>query len=161
MRYSFIAMDQVRSQRQQRFIAKIRRDKKAGKDYDGTLWRNTSKRKNVRADADAEGKRRIDEMVDKGWYGYDDSDNGTIDTFIAKIRTDLDRFTTAESKILENHGHFCADIAIRAFLPYYLNENAPFKPPHASEEYLDDKRVREHLKHSASRWRFLKRRFLP
>jgi NTE family protein len=158
-RYSSIAMDQVRSRRQWELIAKIKRSKKHNYDYDGALWRNGSKRKNFRANADADGRRRIDERVENGWYGYDDSDGGTIDTCIAKIRTDLDRFTTAEAKILENHGYFNADIAIRSFLPEFLSDSAPFTVPHNKPQYLDDSEVRKNLRGSNSRWRFLERYF--
>jgi NTE family protein len=159
-RYSAIAMDQVRGQRQRWFIETVTSKAAAAEDYKGTLWRNASKRKKFRRKAGADGKRRIDERIAKGWYGYDDSKDGTIDKYIAKIRTDLDRFTTAEAKILENHGYFNADIAIRAFLPEMLDEDkAPFKVPHAQDEYLDDARVRGHLKGSSSRWGFIKRYF--
>lgn len=158
-RYSSIAMDQVRSRRQWEFIAKIKRSEKNGDDYNGALWRNAGKRRNYRQNADADGRRRIDEQLAQGWYGYDDSDDGTVDNWIAKIRTDLDKFTTAESKILENHGYFNADIAIRAFLPEFLTDAAPFKVPHDEQQFLDDRAVRNHLAGSASRWRFIQRYF--
>ncbi|MDJ0918274.1 MAG: patatin-like phospholipase family protein [Woeseiaceae bacterium] len=158
-RYSSIAMDQVRSRRQWEFIARIKQAEKHGDDYNGALWRNASKRKKFRQSADADGRQRIDKLVEQGWYGYDDSDDGTIDNWIARIRTDLDKFTTAESKILENHGYFNADIAIRAFLPEFLSDAAPFKVPHDDQQYLDDAEVRKHLKGSASRWRFIQRYF--
>jgi NTE family protein len=158
-RYTSIATDQVRSRRQSGFIAKIKRSKKYSENYDGALWRNASKRRNFIADAPDDGKARIQEMMENGWYGYDDSDKGTIDNYIAKIRTDLDRFTTAEAKILENHGYFNADIAIRAFLPEFISESAPFEVPHSDAQYLDDNLVRKHLKGSESRWRFVERYF--
>ncbi len=158
-RYSSIAMDQVRSRRQWEFMAKIKRSKKHDYDYDGALWRNGGKRKNYRQSADADGRRRIDELVENGWYGYDDCDNGTIDKWISRIRTDLDKFTIAESKILENHGYFNADIAIRAFLPEYLSDSAPFTVPHNEQQYLDETEVRKHLTGSGSRWRFIQRYF--
>lgn len=158
LRYSSIAMDQVRSQRQQRFIAKIKRDQKAGKDYNGALWRNASKRKSYRQNADADGKKRIDAMIEKeNWYGYDDSENGTIDKYIATIRTDLNSFTEAEAKILENHGYFCADIGIRGFLPEYLPIVDNFQPPHGDELFLSDAEVRGHLRFSSSRFKNLAR----
>ena len=51
--------------------------------------------------------------------------------FIAKVRTDLNGFSEAESKILENHGYFLADAAIRAFLSDLVQGGLPeLKPPH-------------------------------
>ncbi len=159
LRYSTVAMDQVRSLRQRWFIANIKRAKKEGRDYKGAMWRNASKRKNFFDNADAEGKKRIEAMIEKGWYGYEDTEGGTIDTHISQIRTDLDRFTTAEAKIIENHGYFNADIAIRAFLPEYLSDDAPFTVPHSQDTYINETSVRLHLKGSHSRIRFIARYF--
>ena len=45
--------------------------------------------------------------------------------FIAKIRTDLDSFSDAEASVLENHGYWLADAAIRVHVPELLPENIP------------------------------------
>jgi hypothetical protein len=51
--------------------------------------------------------------------------------FIARIRTDLNGFSEAESKILENRGYVLADAAVRAFLPDFVRGGWPeLKPPH-------------------------------
>jgi len=51
--------------------------------------------------------------------------------FIAKVRTDLNGFSEAESKILENHGYLLADAAVRAFLSDLVQGGWPeLKPPH-------------------------------
>ena len=158
-RYSLIAMDQVRGQRQRWFIESVKSKAARSAEYNGTIWRNASKLTDFEDKADDAGRARLEAMKKSGWYGYDASENGTIEKYIAKIRTDLDRFTTAEAKILENHGYFCADVAIRTFLPEFLSDSAPFHVPHADSEYLDDSRVRKHLNGSASRWKFVHRYF--
>lgn len=160
MRYNSIAMDQVRALRQNRLIAKLQREKRNPKGKRGTLWRNASKRSSFRKDADQDAKQQIEDLISAGWYGYDDSDGGTIDTYLAQIRTDLDRFTTAEAKILENHGYFCADIALRTHVSHLIDPNIPFQVPHDEEQYTDDDQVKKHLKNSASRMRFIHRRFV-
>jgi len=52
--------------------------------------------------------------------------NLLIKNFIASIRTDLDSFSEAEAAVLENHGYWLADAAIRKHLPE-LAKSAP--PP--------------------------------
>jgi NTE family protein len=160
-RYASIAMDQVRALRQRTFVARIKREEKKANGFRGALWRNASLKSNFIREATAGGKQRIQEMTDAGWYGYDDSEEGTITNWIAKIRTDLDRFTTAEAKILENHGYFNADIAIRTFHAHLMLAEESFRVPHGEDEYLDDAPVREHLKHSHSRWSFWRRNRQP
>lgn len=73
---------------------------------------------------------------------------------IAEIRTDLDAFSEAEAKILENHGYLLADAAIRRHMPRFAAEAAA-EAPHP--EWLDKERVRAALKSShrrrmAGRW---------
>jgi len=164
LRYSSIAMDQVRGQRQRWFIESIKSKTAREDDYNGTIWRNVSKfadfKKKAKEENDEEALERLDEMKKLGWYGYDDSENGTVDTYIGTIRTDLDRFTTAEAKILENHGYFNADIGLRTFLPEMLDDDkAPFLVPNNEPNYLDDSQVRKHLNGSGSRWKFVQRYF--
>ena len=96
----------------------------------------------------------------KGWYGYGQDAEQTIDG----IRTDLDSFTTAEAKILENHGYWWADLAIRRFVKGRQVDGeeiadfaVPFVPP--NEDYLDDGVVRKSLKNSKSALFFWKRWF--
>jgi NTE family protein len=50
---------------------------------------------------------------------------------IAKIRTDLDAFSTTEASVLENHGYLLADAAIKRHLPHLLPANPPpLRLPH-------------------------------
>jgi NTE family protein len=44
---------------------------------------------------------------------------------IAAIRTDLDSFSDAEASVLENHGYWLADAAIRVHVPELLPEKIP------------------------------------
>lgn len=95
-----------------------------------------------------------------GWYGYSQDAENTIDS----IRTDLDSFTTAEAKILENHGYWWADLATRRFVKGrqvddtdIADFSVPFSPPNAY--YLDDGIVEKALKKSDSALYFWKRWF--
>jgi hypothetical protein len=45
--------------------------------------------------------------------------------FIAAIRTDLDSFSEAEASVLENHGYWLADAAVRTHIPELLPANLP------------------------------------
>ena len=69
----------------------------------------------------------------------------------------MDSFTDAESKILENHGYFMADLAIRRHARHLDRTSAPFTVPH--RDYLDDDRVRAALRVSHSRLHFWSRWF--
>lgn len=54
--------------------------------------------------------------------GYSDD---LAKNFIAAIRTDLDSFSDAEASVLENHGYWVADAAIRTHVPQLLPANIP------------------------------------
>jgi hypothetical protein len=45
--------------------------------------------------------------------------------YIAAIRTDLDSFSDAEASVLENHGYWLADAAIKTHIPSLLPELLP------------------------------------
>jgi NTE family protein len=51
--------------------------------------------------------------------------NDLAKSYISAIRTDLDRFSDAEASILENHGYWLADAAIRKHVPELLPANIP------------------------------------
>lgn len=69
---------------------------------------------------------------------------------IAKIRTDLDAFSEAEAAILENHGYYLADAAIRKHVTQLLPDPLPeLRPPHP--QWVDEARVREALRESSRR----------
>ena len=76
---------------------------------------------------------------------------------IGEIRTDLDAFTKAETKILENHGYFMADLAIRRHARHLGDMTVPFEVPHP--DYVDADVVREALRVSHSRLYFWRRWF--
>ncbi len=46
------------------------------------------------------------------------------------IRTDLDRFSSDEQKILERHGYLVADAMVRAHAGQLVRRDAPVDPPH-------------------------------
>ena len=76
---------------------------------------------------------------------------------IGKIRTDMDAFTSAETKILENHGYFMADLAIRRHARHLADMTAEFRVPH--RDVLDPAIVRSELRRSHSRLFFWRRWF--
>ena len=51
--------------------------------------------------------------------------NDLVKNFIAAIRTDLDSFSEAEASVLENHGYWLADAAIRVHVPALLPNPVP------------------------------------
>lgn len=70
--------------------------------------------------------------------------------FIANIRTDLDTFSEGERAVLENHGYFLADVAVRRHVSPLMPAPVPeLKPPHP--DWLDEKRVKDALKDSNKR----------
>jgi NTE family protein len=71
--------------------------------------------------------------------------------FIAAIRTDLDSFSDAEASVLENHGYWLADAAIRKHVPQLLPQLVPpLRVPHPEWEGPEGK-IREALKDSGKR----------
>jgi len=77
--------------------------------------------------------------------------NDLAQNYISAIRTDLDKFSDAEASILENHGYWLADAAIRKYVPELLPTNIPpLKVPHADWEGPEEK-IKEALKDSGKR----------
>ncbi|MEW6206757.1 MAG: patatin-like phospholipase family protein [Acidobacteriota bacterium] len=72
-----------------------------------------------------------------------------VDEVIRKIRTDLDAFSEAEACVLENHGYLLAEAAISSHLKELVDEASEVRIPHP--EWMDEKKVREHLKDSHKR----------
>ncbi len=59
-------------------------------------------------------------------YGFDQGYSEALaHEVIAAIRTDLDSFSDAEASVLENHGYWLADAAIRKWLPEMLPDPLP------------------------------------
>ena len=118
----------------------------------GAYWRLESRKANFLGNGDQTFKDDV-ARLEKDWYGY----SPDIQDQIAHIRTDLDSFTEAESCILENHGYYMADIAVRCHARGDADFDAEFKVP--NRKYIDEAVVKKALKHSASKLWFWKRWF--
>ena len=69
---------------------------------------------------------------------------------IATIRTDLDTFSEGERAVLENHGYFLADVAVRRHVKPLVPQPLPeLRPPHP--DWLDEAKVKAALKDSNKR----------
>ena len=127
VRYSSILGDQAGRLRRRWLISKFNDGS-----LHGTFWSISSLVSNY--DAGAEG------------YGTE-----VTKEFIARIRTDLDAFSELEAKILENHGFFLADVAIRTHVPWLATVTRPLAPPHP--ELMSDNRAKSALgRSSIRRW---------
>jgi NTE family protein len=68
---------------------------------------------------------------------------------IAEMRTDMDAFTEAEIAVLENHGYWLADAAIRKHATGLLSDDPPPPSlPHREPEWTDEESVRRALAQS-------------
>lgn len=72
-----------------------------------------------------------------------------VDGIISEVRTDLDRFSDAEMKVLINHGYIMAEAATKRWTPELRTSATAFSPPYP--DYLDPTRVRTELAHSHQR----------
>jgi NTE family protein len=129
------------------------RDKRLTDKPTGALWRLASRKSNFCEDCSQEFAREVQEL-ERDWYGYPED---LQESHIAEIRTDMDSFTEAEAKILENHGYFMADLAIRRHARHLNRTGAAFRVPH--RDYLDDEALRAALRVSHSRLHFWSRWF--
>ncbi|MDX1508930.1 MAG: patatin-like phospholipase family protein, partial [Woeseiaceae bacterium] len=164
MRYVEIGRNQVGALRRRLVLQRL--DKKYttlrdGEPVDkptGAFWRLESKREHFLEGADPDVLGEIGKLRED-WYGYPDSDEATdlVYTHIGEIRTDLDAFTRAEAKILENHGYVMADLAIRRHARHLGDMTAPFVVPH--RDMIDEHVARKALEHSHSRLKFWRRWF--
>jgi NTE family protein len=68
---------------------------------------------------------------------------------IAKVRTDLDAFSRAEIRVLENHGYLMAGAAIQRRIPQLIRVHAPLVVPYP--DWMDGERVRHALSGSDAR----------
>ena len=119
----------------------------------GAFWRLASKKSNFCENCSDEFEREL-RALEQDWYGYPED---LQLSHIGEIRTDLDAFTNAESKILENHGYFMADLAIRRHARHLGDLDAAFQAPHP--DYTDPDVVRDALRVSHSRLHFWSRWF--
>lgn len=80
--------------------------------------------------------------------GYSDD---LAKNYIAAIRTDLDQFSDAEASILENHGYWLADAAIRKHVPELLPTPLPALTVPNPEWAGPEQKIKNALKDSAKR----------
>ena len=119
----------------------------------GAFWRLASRKSGFCENCSDEFDRELKEL-EQDWYGYSEE---LQQSHIGEIRTDMDAFTEAESKILENHGYFIADLAIRRHARHLGDLSEAFRVPH--RELLDAETVRDALRVSHSRLHFWSRWF--
>jgi hypothetical protein len=161
MRYVDIGRNQVGALRRRAIIARLDKSYQTihvptGDATDkptGAFWRLASKHKGFLKGADETFKAEYAELQ-KDWYGYSEN---LLDDRIAEIRTDLDAFTEAETKILENHGYAMADLALRRHARHLGDISKPFEVPH--RDVLDPVTVSRRLRNSHSRLHFWQRWF--
>lgn len=77
--------------------------------------------------------------------------NDLAKNYISAIRTDLDRFSDAEASILENHGYWLADAAIRKHVPQLLSSAIPPLNVPNPEWVGPEEKIRDALKASGKR----------
>ncbi len=131
LRYTSVVMNQAASLRKRMFF-----ERRRSGDYTGTYWSLAS------AAGDTDG----------GAAGYS---RELVGERIAEIRTDLDAFTEAEQKVLENHGYFAANHSLTHYLKGRDVPAVVLDPPHP--EWTDEAKVRSalatsHRRISPSRW---------
>ena len=119
----------------------------------GAFWRLASLKRNFCEDCSEEFASEL-ERLEVDWYGYSEEIQRSL---IGEIRTDMDSFTKAETKILENHGYYMADMAIRRHARHLGEINTPFSVPH--RDVLDEAVVKQALRLSHSRIHFWSRWF--
>jgi NTE family protein len=129
------------------------RDRRVTDKPTGAFWRLASRKSNFCENCSDEFERELTEL-EKGWYGYPED---LLQSHIGEVRTDMDSFTKAESKILENHGYFMADLAIRRHARHLGDISTEFRVPH--RDVLEEKSVRDALRVSHSRLHFWSRWF--
>ena len=65
-----------------------------------------------------------------GAPGYPDT---LVEERIQRVRTDLDRFSSAEQQVLVNHGYLLADAALQTHAPDLIASDVPAVPPYPGE----------------------------
>jgi NTE family protein len=133
LRYTAVVMNQAASVRKRSFFYQRRLS-----DFTGTYW-------GIRSAADENEEDETGPLPEAA-VGYP---RDLVDGFIAAIRTDLDPFTEAEQKILENHGYFACTRSLSRHLTDPKPDEAPVRPPHP--EWLEEDRVRRALATSGKR----------
>ena len=133
MRYTSVIMNQAAALRKRMHF-----DRRRAGSYTGTYW-------------------GIRSACEDDWPGYHER---LVEDVIAEVRTDLDAFTEAEQKILENHGYFAANRSVLGYFEHDALESSKPEPPHP--EWMDESEVRDalrtsHRRLSFKRWRQVRR----
>ena len=131
LRYQSIQERQTRALRKRWLIAGFQQDQ-----MDGAYWGTASARSRYRS---------------RDSLGYS---KALAREVISEIRTDLDRFSGAEAAVLENHGYFLADVAVKTHCAFVVTApNAPLDPPHPAwvPGVRGEDRIRASLKDSHKR----------
>lgn len=130
-RFFFVIMNQVAALRKRQYFADL-----GDKLFDGSYVSIDS---GLTKDADDDDKKRMN--------GY----RASVRRKIASIRTDLDRFSDAECRILENHGFFVMAERLLSKHPHRIIAGADLtRAPH--EEWMDTDLAVTALKKSHSRF---------
>lgn len=126
-RYTDILNNQVGTLRKRWLIANFIR-----KELEGTYWAVSSWAGNYKPNP-------------PNGYSHD-----LIDEVVSEVRTDMDAFSEAEQKVLENQGYIVAEAAIRAHQRALIGSAPlPFAVPHP--EWMDETRVLDALRGSHKR----------
>ena len=93
-------------------------------------------------------------LAEPEWWNHDEElvttyPEDLILEVISQIRTDLDAFSEAECKVLENHGYFMAEAAVHILTPHMIRHDNLESAPHP--DWMDPERVRDALKDSNER----------
>jgi NTE family protein len=133
LRYTSVVTSQTRALRIRKLMADFQ-DTSPQRKYGGAYWHL--------------GSRIADAEAGEPPIGYSQE---LVNDVIAAIRTDLDAFTDAEARVLENHGYMTADRQIRRRVPALIaNATVPLTPPFP--EWLDEAKVRYALRNSHKRF---------
>ncbi len=126
-RYADILSNQVSALRKRWLIASFLQ-----KEMEGTYWAVSSWAGNYQPNPPAGYSRQL------------------VDEVVSAVRTDMDAFSDAEQKVLENHGYIVTEAAIRVHQPGLVSADPrPFAVPH--EEWLDEAKIRRALRESSQR----------
>lgn len=153
LRYTSVVMNQASSVRKRMFFAQ--RDAGA---YRGTYW--GIRTGSGKPEDDDEGDGENEGLVGTSPSPTRGYSRELVEELIAEIRTDLDGFTEAEAKILENHGYFAVERSVSRHLERVRDGTPAARAPHP--EWMDETRaaaalVGSHKRVSLRRWLRIRR----
>ncbi len=124
LRYQDIVQHQARAIRKRWLMSNFIRG-----DLSGTYWGISTK---------------VEHYDLPGAHGYS---KALVDDILSRVRTDEDAFSEAEIAVLENHGYFLADAAIRQHAANLVMPSPPDVTP-PRPEWLDECAIRTAMAHS-------------